>query len=131
MNLFFTKPDEVPLPPNEVRILNVTPDPYPEGRRVRIFMELTPFLLKPHGNIFIYNKSGDLVAEASFIEAVSPNFEMVLHLRALDPDGEYRVSITLYYMEEIEDKVINDQTLLRSLKRIVDQKTVNFKIIEK
>ena len=128
MDLFFTDPTEIPVPPDDVRILNLIADPYPDGGRVRVIIELTPFQQKPHGDIHIMDRKGNVVAGTSFIEAVTPKFEMTLHLRSFDPDGQYQVNITLFYSEEIEDGVQGDRVLVRSEKNVVDQKTVRFKI---
>jgi hypothetical protein len=130
MEMFFADPDDVPLPPSEVRILNMTLDPYPDGRRVRVFIELTPFQKKPHGDVWIKDNAGNVVAEASFIEAVTKQFEMILHLRSFDPEGKYTASLILFYSQEVEDEVEGDRTLVRPEKNIVDQKIVNFQIVE-
>jgi hypothetical protein len=129
MDSFNPDPDKEALPPDEVRIQNITLDPYPDGSRVRVYLELTPFLMKPHGEIQITDQSGRIVAETSFVEAVTPNFEMILHLRSFDPDGEYQGSITLFYPQEVEDEVIDGRTLVYLEKKIVDQKRVSLKIL--
>ena len=128
MDLFFADPTEIPLPPDDVKILSLSIDPYPDGRRVRVFLELTPFQKKPHGDIFIINKVGDVVAGTSFIEAVTTKFEMTLHLRPIDPNGEYQASATLYYSIEVDDDVEGDRQLVRSEKKIIDHKTVSFSV---
>jgi hypothetical protein len=130
MDLLFPDPDVEPLPPEEVRIQNITLDPFPDGCRIRVDLELTPFLMKPHGEIQITDQSGRIVAETSFIEAVTPKFEMILHLKSFDPDGEYLASITLFYSQEVEDEVVDGRTLVSLVKNIVDQKRVNFKILQ-
>lgn len=128
MELFFTDPNEIPLPPDEVRIVDMNLEPLPDGRRVRMRVELTPFQKKPHGDIQILDHSGRVVAETSFIEAVTPKFEMILHLRAIDPEGAYQAALTLFYSQEVEDEVVADRTLVRPEKKIVDRKTVPFNI---
>ncbi len=128
MDLFFADPTEIPLPPEEVRILKMTVDPYPDGGRVRVSLELTPFQQKPHGDILIMDRAGNVVAGTSFIEAVTPKFEMTLHLRSFDPDGQYQANITLFYSEEIEDGVQGDRTLVRLENNVVDHKMVSFNI---
>jgi len=131
MELFFTNPNEIPLPPEEVRILKIILEPYPDGRRVRCLIELTPFQKKPHGDILITDKLGKVVSGASFIEAVTSNFELVLHLRSLDPDGVYQASLTLFYLQEVEDEAQENRTLVRPEKVIVDQKIVRLQIVQK
>ena len=42
MDIFFQDPTDIPLPPEEVRIRELTAEPWPDGRRVRVYVELTP-----------------------------------------------------------------------------------------
>lgn len=128
MDIFFADPSEIPLPPDEVRILDLKIKPYPDGRRLKMFLELTPFQKKPNGDIQISNVYGEEVASTSFIEAITPKLEMTLHLRTRDPDGQYKAKVTVFYTEEIEDGTKDDRTLLRPEKVIVDETTLSFKI---
>ena len=116
--------------PNGSAFTAFTPsvDPYPDGGRVRVFLELTPFQQKPHGDILIMDKAGNVLAGTSFIEAVTPKFEMTLYLRSFDPDGDYQASATLYYVIEVEDEVEGDRKLVRPEKKVVDHKTVRFTV---
>jgi hypothetical protein len=127
MDIFFTDPDEIPLPPEEVRILNFTADPYPDGKRVRLFLELTPFQKKPSGDIIVIDPSDHQVASTSFVEAVTSKFEMTVHLRA-EKAGEFTAAATLYYTEEVEENVEADQVVVRLEKQIVDEAEVRFKL---
>jgi len=110
LEIFFTDPDEIPLPPQEVRIRDLKVVPYPDGRRVRLRIELTPFQKYPSGEILITDGLGNPIASASFVEAITPKLEMTLHLRSLDPDGQYNIDVTLFYSQEIED-----QSLLKTV----------------
>ena len=93
-----------------------------------MFLELTPFQQKPHGDIHIMDKAGNILAGTSFIEAVTPKFEMTLHLGSFDPDGEYQASATLYYVIEVEGEVEGDRKLVRPEKKVIDHKTVRFTV---
>jgi hypothetical protein len=126
MDIFFADPSEVPLPPEEVRILTFKVDPYPDGRRLRVFFELTPFQQKPHGDIIVKDLVGNPVATASFVEAITPRNEMTLHLRTRDPSGQFTAILTLFYRYEIEEDDQGEQTLVRLGKKVVDEKTVRF-----
>lgn len=129
MDIFFTDPEAIPLPPDEVRILALKIEPYPDGRRVKVFLEMTPFQKKPSGDIIITDLAGNRSAAASFVEAITPKLEMTLHLR-YDQPGEFTVSATLYYTEEIEDGVQDERVVVRPSKKIVDQVEERFKISE-
>jgi hypothetical protein len=127
MDIFFSDPSQVPLPPDEVRILDSRLDPYPDGRRLRLTLEFTPFQKKPNGDIVISDNDGNPVAVTSFVEAVTPTLEMTLHLRHFDPGGQYTLNVTLFYTAEIADQ--DDVPITGIPERvIVDQLIKKFKI---
>ncbi len=126
MEIFFEDPSEIPLPPDEVRILLFEVDPYPDGRRLRVLFELTPFQMKPHGDIVIFNLAGEPVATTSFVETITPRNEMTVHLRHLDPVGHYRATLTVFYPYEFEDENQEGEGLVRLGKRVVDEKEIRF-----
>ena len=128
MDIFFADPEAVPLPPDEVRILDLEVVPYPDGRRLRVLIELTPFQKYPSGEVNITDSLGNPVASTSFIEAITPKLEMTLHLRNIDPKGEYHLAMILFYPQEIEDEQPGEQTLMRSEKKVVDEKTLYFTV---
>ena len=128
MDIFFADTDEIPLPPQDVRIRDFRVIPYPDGRRIRLLIELTPFQKYPSGEVTITDSLGNLSASASFIEAITPKFEMTLHLRKPDPNGNYDIALALFYPQEIEDDQQGEQTLMRSEKQIVDEKKIPFAI---
>jgi hypothetical protein len=43
MDIFFHDPTDIPLPPAEVRIRQFKGEPWPDGRRVKLTLELTLF----------------------------------------------------------------------------------------
>ena len=128
MDIFFTDPNEIPLPPEEVRIVDFKIDPYPDGHRVRVFLEFTPFLKKPNGDLTIRNTAGEPVAAVSFVEVISNQFEMTLHLRSFDLDDHYSAYVTLFYTLEVEDGKHGDQILVKPVKQIVDHKQLDFSL---
>lgn len=126
MEIFFADSSEIPLPPDEVRILSFEIRPYPDGRRLRVLFELTPFQQKPHGDIVIYNQAGDPLATTSFVEAITPRNEMTVHLRRLDPGGHYNARLTVFYPSEVEDEAEEGGGLVRLGRQVVDEKEIRF-----
>ena len=127
MDIFFSDPSEIPLPREEVRILSLKADLYPEGKRIRIVIELTPFLDKPSGDIVVLDGCGHHLAEASFIEAIVPKFEMTLHLRnGLSVSGGNTVVTTVFYHEDIDDEGQDDQEPRLPAKMVVDEAEASF-----
>lgn len=129
MDIFFQDPSEIPLPPEEVRIKRLAADPYPDGRRVRVHLQLTPFLKRPNGEINVFNTSGDEVASLSIIETIDPNMEMTVHLRGQDLVGKYRVEAKVFYLEEPEVGEDDKEIDLQDRKIfVVDQAEAEFGI---
>ena len=125
MDIFFQDPTAIPLPPNEVRIKELRAEPWPDNRRVRITLEVTPFQKRPNGQVTISNPLGDEVATASIIESIIPRMEITMHLRGEPPAGEYRVSATIYYVNELTDQ---DTPNEEQENIVVDHATTTFQI---
>lgn len=126
MDIFFSDPSDVPLPPTEVRIREFTADPWSDGRRIKIYLELTPFQQKPSGEVRIMDVEGNPVASANIIETIDPKMEINLHLRFEDTRGEYQAEVTLFYLQEIPDD--EDENLLRPDRMVIDEAQTAFSI---
>ena len=103
MDIFFQDPNEVPLPPAEVRIRNLRADPWPDGKRVRIYLEVDPFQQRPNADITIHNSAGDDVAQINIIESMSRKIELTMHLHGPVLDGKFTVFANLYYSEPLQE----------------------------
>jgi hypothetical protein len=99
MDIFFQDPDEVRLPPEEVRLCGMQVIPLPDGRRVKILLELTPFIKRPNVDISITGASGMEAAHASILEIMTRKLEFVLHMREAEPDVEYTLESMVYYQK--------------------------------
>lgn len=99
MDIFFQDPDDVPVPPEEVRIREFTAAPYPDGRRVKVYLEVTPFLKRPSGEIILKNSDGQIVASANIIETMTRKMELTLHVRGGAPEGDYRIRADVFYQD--------------------------------
>lgn len=130
MDIFFTNPNDVPLPPEDVRIRKFSAEPWPDKRRVRIYLEISPFQQKPSGEIVLTDSQGRQVAVANFIETMVANMEINLHLRTEDTLGAYQAAVTLFYLQKIpeaEEEQENESLMLPE-KIHVDQATFDFEI---
>lgn len=97
MDIFFQDPTEVPLPPEDVRIRELKPSLWPDGRRVRIYLEVDPFQKRPNIQAAILNQHGDELAEVSIIETLTRKMEFNMHLKQVHPDDQLVVRVVLYY----------------------------------
>ncbi len=128
MDIFFTDADEAPVPPEEVRIRKLTAKPWPDGRRVKLYLEVTPFQKRPSGEAVIRDASGQSVAAANIIETIDPKMEVNLHLRSPETGGDYSVAVVLFYLQEIEEETEGEETLMRPERVVVDEAQTSFTI---
>ena len=99
----FGEPEEAdfePQPPAAVKIESFQARVYPDGRRVRLDVKLTPFLERPNLEVTIVNAEGVEVASLSIIESMDYQLEMTAHLRGPQPRGRYTVRGELFYDPE-------------------------------
>ena len=99
MDIFFTDPNEVPLPPDEMRIRDTARRslagwPPGEGQPGG-----EPFQKRPNLEISILNGNGQEIAHTSIIESIERHMEMTLHLRGADLSGPFSISAVLFYTD--------------------------------
>jgi hypothetical protein len=97
MDIFFQDPNIVRVPPEEVRLLDVIVTPQPKSGRVKIYIELTPFMKRPNVNVSITNKAGKEIAHTTILETMLPKMEFTMHLRQPEQGSEYSADIWVYY----------------------------------
>jgi len=102
MDIFFQDPTEVPLPPEEVRIREFRAEAWPDGRRVRVYLEVDPFQKRPNADLFITDRQDRKLASASIIESMDRKMEITMHLRGEVSPGEHRVKAVLFYTQALE-----------------------------
>ena len=125
MDIFFHDPNEVRLPPEEVRLRGMQVMPLPDGRRVKILLELTPFMKRPNVDVSITAASGKEVAHASILESMSHKLEFTMHIRETEPGGEYTLESIVYYQRLPEPVDVSMETPLPD-PIIVDRHIVTF-----
>lgn len=97
MDIFFQDLNEVRLPPEEVRLNKMQAEPLLDGSRVKVILELTPFIKRPNVEIIITNASGKEVAHTTILETMQRRIELTMHLREFEPGSEYNIDSTIYY----------------------------------
>jgi hypothetical protein len=125
MDIFFQDPSEMPLPPGEVRIRALRADPWPDGRRVRIYLEVDPFQKRPSVDVVITDSQGDTVAQTSVIESMVRKMEFNMHLHADQPAGLYTVSAVLYYSDPFPEPEPKGQETEAETIHLPETKTVD------
>lgn len=97
MDIFLNDPDDIPVPREEVRVRQLQAEPWPDNRRVRIRLEITPFLERPNGEIKIFDPGGEEVASLAIVETIAARMEFTMHLRGELRSGEYTAAAAVYY----------------------------------
>lgn len=95
----FVEPEEAPRPKEEVAIRRLTARPYPDGRRVRLDVSLTPFLERPCLEFEVVNAAGEPVGAMAVIESMDHELELTLHLRGPEPRGAHTLRLRVFYPE--------------------------------
>ena len=132
MDINFHDPSDIPLPAEEVRIRELRAEPLPDQRRVRIFIEITPFQQKPNLEIKILSESGREAASLSIIEAIDYKMQFTVHLKDGSTSGEYIASLDVYYFEQeqsTQDPQLKPEGEIHQLPELikpVDQRQVAF-----
>jgi len=99
MDIFFQDPSEVPLPPEEVRIREFTASPWPDGQRVKVYLEIDAFQKRPSAQVIIRDADGEVLTEVSIVETITRKMEFNMHLRRPESRGQYKIEVTLYYQQ--------------------------------
>lgn len=100
LDLNFVGPDEIPLPPAEVRVREIRATPMGDGRRIRMSVRLTPFLERPTLGLAIVSPTGEVISETTVVEADHPTVEVTMHLRKEPVPGSYAVRGSVSYGTE-------------------------------
>jgi hypothetical protein len=100
MDFFFNDPDLQRFPPEETRLLDLRANPYSDGRRIRIGLDLTPFQEKPSIEITLTDTAGLLSGMASILEPMAWKLELTLHIRKHENTaGTYSLAASIQYPE--------------------------------
>lgn len=127
MEIFFQNPDEIPLPPAEVRIRELKAEPWSGGKLIHIKLEVDPSQKPPNADLFITTFDGEVLASASIIESMSRKMELTMHLPSGAVDNELILEARLYFAEIIDEPDLNQET--KPVQRqVVDQAILKFQI---
>ena len=99
MEFLLTDPNIERLPPANSRLLDLWAGPYPDGKRLRVVLDLTPFQQKPYLELILTDSAGEVVAETSIVEPVMWKLELTLHIpnRGETADGVYNLRVNLSF----------------------------------
>jgi hypothetical protein len=100
-NIDFFNSSEVPQPRDKIQIERMEAQPYPDGWRVKVILEVTPFQERPSLEIHVRTIEGRLVSEMTIIETMMRHMEFTVHIRGVSsPVGDYIADAVLFYGED-------------------------------
>lgn len=100
MDLNLVEPEDIPVPPADVRIRGIAVEPLADSRRVRVSVRLTPFLERPTIELAILAPDGETVSRTTVVEADQPEVDLTMHLRSAPTEGRYVMRGSLAYGSE-------------------------------
>jgi hypothetical protein len=82
--------------PEETRITTLTAEPYPDGYRLRVNIEMTPFQQRPHLEVVLNDADKEEVASSSIVEPLGWKIEFTMHIRG-ELNNPYTLEAKLFY----------------------------------
>ena len=80
MEFLLGDPNVERFPPESTRLLDLHAEQYPDGRRIRVNLELTPFLKRPEIELTLTDPAGETCASATIIEPMGWKLDLTMHL---------------------------------------------------
>lgn len=100
MNIPVYDEQDPPKPPADIQFRDAAVEVLPDGRRVRLKFEITPFQTAPNLEIAVFNPDGEEAASTTIIGAMGPHMSIVLHLRGALTPGMYCIEMLMGYEDE-------------------------------
>jgi len=124
MDIFFQDSSDIPLPPDEVHIQDLTAAPGADKKRVNVYIEIAPFQIRPNIELLIVNSAKENLSSVSIVECATRKMELTMHLPGDLTDGVYTLLATLFYFDRSLPQAEED--LILPQRKIVDTQEKNF-----
>jgi hypothetical protein len=96
MDFFFPEDNLTRATPEETRIKSLSAEPYPDGYRAHVNIEVTPFQKRPHIEVALFNGDGHEIASTTIVEPMSWKMEFTMHIRG-ELNNPYTLEAKLFY----------------------------------
>jgi len=97
MEFFFPEDHLERTSPEKTRIISLSAEPYEDGRRVRVNIEMSFFEKRPHLEVTLIDSEDQEISSASFVEPMNFKLEFTMHLRTEPADGPLDLTARLFY----------------------------------
>jgi hypothetical protein len=108
MDFFFAEDGLVRAAPADTRITSLSAEAYPDGERVRVNVEMTPFQQRPYLEVTLTDAVGEEVATASVVEPMSWKLEFTMHLRGATATP-FKLEARLFYPDGPEASPVSTE----------------------
>ena len=99
MDFFFPEDNLARMVPEETHITALSAEAWPDGRRLRVNLEVTPFQKRPYIEVTLNDANGDEIASTSIVEPLSWKLEFTMHIRG-ELNNPYTLNARLYYPDD-------------------------------
>lgn len=96
MEFFFPEDNLNFATPAETRITALSAEPYPDGYRLHVRIEMTPFQKRPHLEVTLTDGGGEEIASTIIVEPMNWKIEFTMHIRG-ELNNPYTLEATLFY----------------------------------
>jgi len=103
MDFFFPEDNLTRAVPEETHITSLSAEPYPDGYRLRVNIEVTPFQKRPHIEVMLTDAGNNEIASTTIVEPMSWKLEFTMHIRG-ELNNPYSLEAKLYYPDGPADK---------------------------
>jgi len=93
------QPQNDALQPDNVRIISLSVQPWEDNKRVKVFIELTPFERPPNLEININDPEGNILASTNIIESILTKIVFTMHIKEFNPSNEYVINVVVGYQD--------------------------------
>lgn len=97
MEFFFPEDNLKRTSPEDTKILSLTAEPYEDGRRLRVNIEISPFEKRPNLEVKLIDSQNNEISLADFVEPMTFKLEFTMHLRAEPVEGPLELETKLFY----------------------------------
>ncbi len=96
MDFFFPEDNLNRMTPEETRITALSAQSYPDGYRLRVNIEMTPFQKRPYLEVVLLDAEDNEVASTTIVEPMNWKIEFTMHIRG-KLRNPYTLAAKLFY----------------------------------
>ncbi len=90
-----------PLPPTEVKFIDLSTEPWEDNKRIKIFARITEFTTPPNLTFTIVDNGNHVLSEVTLIENIDTDIVFTMHLRNPKNQNKLQLRGHIFYPEEI------------------------------